>query len=80
MDVWGKYRLTSINGNLYYIIFIDDASRFITINCMKTKLEVVQKVKNYLMHRQTQGKTPKAIRFNCGKEFLNEELVTWCAQ
>ena len=80
MDVWGKYWLTSINGNLYYVLFVDDAGRFTTINFMKTKSEVVQKVTNYLMHLKTQGKPPKAIRFDCGKEFLNEELKTWCAQ
>ena len=55
MDVWGKYRLASINGNLYYIIFVDDAGRFITINFMKTKSEVVQKVKHYLAHLKNPG-------------------------
>ena len=80
MDVWGKYWLTSINGNQYYIVFIDDVAQYITINFMKAKSKVVQKVKNYLTHLKTQEKLPKAIRFDCGKEFLNEELRTWCAQ
>ena len=80
MDVWGKYWLTSINGNQYYIVFIDDAAQYITINFMKAKSKVVQKVKNYLTHLKTQEKLPKAIRFDCGKEFLNEELRTRCAQ
>ena len=80
VDVWGKYRVTSINGNQYYTIFVDDAGRFTTIEFMKTKSEAVQKVKNYLMHLKTQEKSPKAIRFDNGKEFLNEELKGWCAQ
>ena len=25
IDVWGKYRVASINGNQYYTIFVDDA-------------------------------------------------------
>ena len=80
IDVWGKYRLTSINGNQYYIVFVDDAGRFVTINFMKAKSEAVQRVKDYLTHLKTQEKPPKAIRFDCGKEFLNAELETWCAQ
>ena len=80
MDVWGKYWLTSINGNQYYIVFIDDAAQYITINFMKAKSKVVQKVKNYLTHLKTQEKLPKAIRFDCGKEFLKGELRTWCTQ
>ena len=61
MDVWGKYRVPSINGNQYYVAFIDDTTRFTTINFIKTKNKVVQKVKNYLTHLKTQDKLPKAI-------------------
>jgi hypothetical protein len=80
IDVWGKYRVTSINGNQYYTIFVDDASRFATVEFMKTKTEAAQKVKNYLTHLKIQDKSPKAIRFDNGKEFLNQELENWCAQ
>ncbi|KAF9460598.1 hypothetical protein BDZ94DRAFT_1141706, partial [Collybia nuda] len=24
MDLWGKYSIASINGNQYYIVFVDD--------------------------------------------------------
>jgi hypothetical protein len=47
---------------------------------MKTKKGAVQHVKNYLTHLKTQGKSPKAVRFDNGKEFLKEELKDWCAQ
>ena len=47
---------------------------------MKSKTEAVQQVKNYLAHLITQDKSPKAIRFDNGKKFLNEELESWCAQ
>ena len=80
IDVWGKYSVTSINGNQYYTIFVDDAARFTTIKFMKSKTEAVQNVKNYLTHLKTQENLPKAIRFDNGKEFLNKELESWCAQ
>jgi hypothetical protein len=80
IDVWGKYSVASINGNSYYNIFVDDAARFTSINFMKNKKEAVQHVKNYLTRLKTQGKLPKAVRFDNGKEFLNDELKEWCAQ
>ena len=47
---------------------------------MKNKSDAVEKVKNYLTHLRIQGKSPKAIRFDNGKEFLNQELKDWCNQ
>jgi transposase InsO family protein len=47
---------------------------------MKKKTEAVQIVKNYLTHLITQGKSPKVITIDNGKEFLNEELQNWCAE
>ena len=80
IDVWGKYRVASINGNQYYTIFVDDAAWFTIINFMKNKSDAVEKVKHYLTHLRTQGKSPKAIHFDNGKEFLNQELKDWCNQ
>jgi hypothetical protein len=80
IDLWGKYCVESINGNQYYITFVDNAGWFTTINYLKAKSEAVQKVKNYLTHLKAQGKSPKAVHFDCGKEILNEELESWCAE
>ena len=80
IDVWGKYSIESINGNQYYTIFVDDAARYTTINFMKKKSDAAEKVKNYLTYLKTQGNLPKAIRFDNGKEFLNQGLKDWCAR
>jgi len=37
-----------------------------------------QKVKEYLTYLKAQGKNPKAIRVDEGKEFLNKDLKDWC--
>ena len=78
IDIWGKYSITSINRNQYYILFIDDAERFTTTEFLKGKGEAPQKVKEYLTYLKTQDKKPKAIRVDRGKEFVNDDLKTWC--
>jgi hypothetical protein len=55
IDLWGKYELASINGNQYYIVLIDDATQFITVDFLKTKDQASTKVKNYLAYLKTQG-------------------------
>ena len=80
IDLWGKYSVTSINGNNYYILFVDDTERFSTTEFLKQKGEAPQKVKEYLMHLKTQGKMPKAIKVDWGKEFVNDELKSWCRE
>jgi hypothetical protein len=80
IDLWGKYSIASINGNQYYILFVDDAERFSTTEFLKQKGEASQKVIEYLTHLKTQGRKPKAIRVDRGKEFVNDDLKTWCWQ
>ena len=58
IDLWGKYVITSINGYQYYIVFIDNAAHWTTINFLKRKDEAAQHVKDYLARLQTQGKPP----------------------
>jgi hypothetical protein len=57
---------------------VDDAARYISINFLKKKDEVAQKVIEYLLHLKTHGKFPKAIRMDHSKEIINETLGTWC--
>ena len=80
IDVWGKYGVRSINGNQYYLLLVDDHTRFTSVDCMKEKSDAVQGVKNYLTRLITQGYKPKAIHFDEGGEFLNQALITWCKE
>lgn len=74
IDVWGKYSIASINGNQYYILFVDDSEKFSTTEFLKQKGQASQKVKEYLTYLKTQDKRPKAIRVDRGKEFVNDDL------
>ena len=78
IDVWGKYDTASINGNHYYILFVDDSERYNTTEFLKEKSEAAQKVKDYLAYLISHDKTPKAIRIDRGKEFVNKNLTAWC--
>lgn len=50
IDLWGKYDIASINKNQYYILFVDDATRYITVHFLKKKDEAIQHVKSYLQN------------------------------
>jgi transposase InsO family protein len=80
IDLWGKYDITSINGHQYYILFVDDASRYISMQFLKRKDEATQAVKNYLTHLKAHGKTPLAMQTDQGTEFVNQELKSWCRE
>ena len=78
IDVWGKYNIASINGHQYFLLLIDDATWYTTVNFMKTKDEATAKVKHYLAYLKTHEKPPQVIHTDCGTEFLNENLCSWC--
>ena len=80
IDLWGKYDTASIHGNHYYLLMVDDSSRYITTEFLKKKSDAVSKVKNYLTHLISHRRKPKAIRIDRGKEFLNQHLSAWCQE
>ena len=59
---------------------MDDAKRFATVECIKRKSDTAQAVINYLAHLKTQGRNPKGIQIDCGKEFINKKLESWCKE
>ena len=61
IDLWGKYNTASINGNHYYILFVDDSEWYNTTEFLKKKNDAVQKVKDYLVYLISHNKQPKAI-------------------
>src|SRR5207302_9158106 len=78
VDLWGKYDVESIHGNSYYLLLIDDASRYTTVEFLKTKRQATQKIQDYMTHLKARGRSPCAIRMDRGTKFVNEDLCTWC--
>ena len=78
-DLWGKYEVTSVNGRQYYILFIDEWSRYITVKFLESKSQEIEVVKKYLSHRKNHDGKPCAIRVDGGKDIITDELRAWCA-
>ena len=78
IDLWGKYSTVSIHGNKYYLLMVDDSSRYITTEFLKKKTEAADKIKNYITQLISHNKKTKAIRIDRGREFLNQQLSAWC--
>ena len=57
---------------------MDYAKRFATIECVKQKSDIAQAIINYLAHLKTQGRNPKGIQIDRGKEVINKKLENWC--
>src|SRR6267142_3392359 len=78
IDLWGKYDISSINGSYYYLLMIDDATRYTSLAFLKTKDQAGDKLKQYLTHLTTHNKIPCALHLDKGLEFLNANLRDWC--
>jgi len=78
MDLWGKYDVASIHGNQYYLLMIDEATQYITVEFLKTKDQAAQKIMNYMTYLKTRGRSPCAIHADRGTEFVNQSLKDWC--
>ena len=37
MDLWGKYDVTLIHGHQYYLLLVDDTTRYVTVFFLKGK-------------------------------------------
>jgi len=80
IDLWGKYDKTSLHGQQYYILFVDDASHYMTVKFLKAKSQASDHVKAYLTYLKNHGQNPHTIHVDHGKEFINEDLKSWCHQ
>ena len=78
IDLWGKYDIASINGKQYYLLLVDDATRYVTVYFLKAKHEASQLVKNYLAYLHIRGILTHSIRVDRGTKFINKNLQEWC--
>ena len=70
--------MTSLHGQQYYILFIDNFSDYVTVEFLKAKSQAPTHVKAYLTYLRNHGRTPHVIHMDHGKEFINEDLKSWC--
>jgi hypothetical protein len=62
-------------GAKYFMIIIDDYSRYRWFYALKRKLDAAKRLEEWVIMIQIQFyKIPKRIRTDCGKEWLNKAL------
>jgi len=77
-DLCGPFPSPSYGGSLYYITFVDDATRATWVRFLKRKSDTSQCIKDLVKEMETQhGKTIKAFRSDNGGEYISKELMAW---
>ena len=80
-DVWGPAQTESIGRWKYYISFTDDGVRLTAVLFLKKKGQAFDRIKEYVAVIERKfGKPPKFMRFDNGKELVNEKLRNWAAE
>jgi transposase InsO family protein len=74
-DLRGPFPHPSINKARFFLIFVDDFSRFTWIYFLKQKFEVFQHLKYFKALVETQSeKKIKVLQINNGGEYVNHEI------
>jgi GAG-pre-integrase domain len=74
-DVWGPSPVKTLNGNRFFIIFIDDCTRMTWLYLLKTKGEVVSIIKSFCdLIKNQYGREIRVFRSDNRGEFQNREL------
>ena len=75
-----ELRTPSIEGHLYAVCFIDDATRRAVSYPMKKKSEVIEKLRLFLESECTaRGKLVRILRSDNGGEYTSDEMVQFCS-
>jgi len=77
-DVCSPMQIATPSGNRYFLMMIDDYSRYTKVYLLKNKSEVPAKVTEYAKYIQTKfNKTPKVIRSDRGGEYTGDNLTRY---
>jgi transposase InsO family protein len=77
-DVCGKLPTRSHEGFEYFVTFIDDKSRKVSVQGLKHKSDVAQHLKDFISRSETEtGHLLKVLRSDGGGEYTGSTLVQW---
>ena len=76
-DVWGPFPITTQGGSRYFVIFLDDFSRYTWIYLFKNRSELSQKYHDFSKMIETQFSKPiKVFRFDNAQEYKAHEFTS----
>ena len=79
-DVWGPAQVSSLGGSLYYVTFIDDATRKVWIYFLRQKSDVFETFKKWRSLVENEiGKKIKCLRSDNGGEYCSKEFENYCS-
>ena len=84
MDLWGPVEL-SLQGMKYMLTITDQATGRVWVYFSKDKKRIVEKIKAWVVVAEAEcqeygkGEKLRAVRFDRGREFLNQTMETFCA-
>ena len=80
-DVWDPAHLTDIHGFRWFLIFVDDFSKFTWINLLRYKSEVNLQVKQFTQMVERQfDKRIKRIRTDNAKDSIKHKFQNFCTE
>jgi transposase InsO family protein len=75
MDLFGLIAYISIDGSKYYLVIVDDYSRFTWVFFLQEKYQTQETLKRFLRQAQNEfGLRIKKIRSDNGMEFKNSQI------
>ena len=80
-DVWGPALVTSVLGYRFYVIFVDDFTRFTWLFLLKHKFEVFTVFLHFKALVKNQfGSTIKTLRTDGGGEYTSNHFKSFCLE
>ena len=80
-NLCGPIGVQSYNGEKFFILFVDDYSRMMTVVYLREKLEEFKKFKWYLARVEKEiGKRLKFLRSDRGGDFISNEFNNCCIE
>ena len=80
-DVWGPALVTSVLGYRFYVIFVDDFTRFTWLFMLKHKFEVFTVFLHFKALVKNQfGSTIKTLRTDGGGEYTSNHFKSFCLE